>query len=52
MSALLSTRVPKYEDEQGGKGGDESGKLKIDNIVTSATFAKIDSKIILDPTGE
>ncbi|MGD0729246.1 MAG: exosome complex protein Rrp42 [Candidatus Micrarchaeaceae archaeon] len=49
MSALLDTRVPKYEDEKVIRE-ETSGKLKIDNIVTSATFAKIDNKILLDPT--
>ncbi len=48
MSALLNTWVPKYED---GKAVMEERvkKLKIDNIVTSTTFAKIHNKIILDP---
>lgn len=50
MSALLNTRVPKYENEKVIRE-ETSGKLKIDNIVTSTTFAKLDSKIILDPTG-
>lgn len=50
MSALLSTRVPKYEDEKVIRE-ESSGKLKIDNIVTSATFAKLGDKIMLDPTG-
>ena len=42
MSALLNTEVPKYED---GKaiGRSERTKLKINNIVTSTTFAKIGS---------
>ncbi len=50
MSALLNTGIPKYED---GKviREERTSKLKIKNIVTSATFAKIDSRTILDPTG-
>jgi len=49
MSAILDTQVPKVED---GKVIREErvGKLKIDNTVTSCTFAKIGSKIIIDPT--
>ncbi|MCL4373491.1 MAG: RNA-binding protein [Candidatus Marsarchaeota archaeon] len=49
MSALMHTRVPKYED---GKiiREESSGKLKIDNIVTSATFGKIDGHLLLDTT--
>ncbi|MGC8496293.1 MAG: exosome complex protein Rrp42 [Candidatus Micrarchaeia archaeon] len=48
MSALMHTKVPKYED---GKiiREERIKPLKIDNIVTSATFAKINNKIILDP---
>ncbi|MCL4383102.1 MAG: exosome complex protein Rrp42 [Candidatus Marsarchaeota archaeon] len=48
MSALMNTKVPKYED---GKAVMEQRvkKLKVDNIVTSTTFAKINNKIILDP---
>jgi exosome complex component RRP42 len=49
MSALLGTEIPKYED---GKVVREErvGRLKIDNIVTSSTFAKIDGKSLIDPT--
>jgi exosome complex component RRP42 len=49
MSALLSTEVPKYED---GKVVREErvSKLKIDNIITSSTFAKVGGKSLLDPT--
>ncbi|MEM0150027.1 MAG: hypothetical protein QXW10_03975, partial [Candidatus Micrarchaeaceae archaeon] len=49
MSALMHTRVPKYED---GKVIREEAakKLKIDNIVTSATFGKIGGKLLLDTT--
>ncbi len=49
MSALMSTNVPKYED--GAVIREEhKGKLKIDNIVTSTTFAKIGGSIVLDPS--
>lgn len=50
MGALMNTKVPKYEDDKVVRE-ERTKKLQIDNIVTSATFAKIDSKIILDPTG-
>ncbi len=50
MAALVNTKVPEYED---GKVLREKRvkELKIDNIVTSATFAKIDGGILLDPDG-
>jgi exosome complex component RRP42 len=49
MSALMHTKVPKYED--GKIIREERVKpLKIDNIVTSATFAKVNGKIIVDPS--
>jgi exosome complex component RRP42 len=49
MSALLNATMPTYED---GKVVHENRKsrLKIDNIVTSATFAKMDGKMLLDPS--
>ncbi|MGC8669751.1 MAG: exosome complex protein Rrp42 [Candidatus Micrarchaeia archaeon] len=49
MSALMHTKVPKFED---GKiiREEASRKLKIDNIVTSTTFSKIGGKLILDAT--
>lgn len=50
MSALLNTGIPKYEDGDVIRE-ERPTKLKIDNIVTSATFAKIGGRIILDPTG-
>jgi exosome complex component RRP42 len=50
MSALMNTGIPKYEDEKVVRE-DRTKKLQIDNIVTSATFAKIGNKIVLDPTG-
>lgn len=48
MSALLSTKIPKFEN---GKAIMEQRvkNMKIDNIVTSTTFAKLGDKIILDP---
>jgi exosome complex component RRP42 len=50
MSALLNTKVPKYEDGKVVRE-ERTSKLKIKNMVTSATFAKIDGKTILDPSG-
>lgn len=50
MSALLNSVVPKYEDSKVIRE-ERKTKLKIDNIVTSTTFAKIGNKLILDPTG-
>jgi len=49
MSALYKTRMPKYED---GKviRAETAKQLKIDNIITSTTFAKIGSSILIDPT--
>ncbi len=50
-SALLSTRMPKYED---GKiiRGEWSGKLPVSCIPIPCTFAKIADKILLDPNIE
>lgn len=47
MTALMNTKIPKYE---AGKAVREerTKSLKIDNIVTSTTFGKIDSSILLD----
>ncbi len=48
MAALSSTWIPKYEN--GAAVMEERvRKLKVDNIVTATTFAKIGQKIILDP---
>ncbi|MGC8586072.1 MAG: exosome complex protein Rrp42 [Candidatus Micrarchaeia archaeon] len=49
MSALMHTKVPKYED---GKiiREERTRSLKINNVVTSATFSKIGNKLLLDPT--
>jgi exosome complex component RRP42 len=50
MAALHNTRVPKYEDEKVIRE-ESKGKLKINNTVTTATFAKVgNSQILLDPT--
>ncbi len=49
MSALLNTRVPKYEDGKAIRE-ESSGKLKVENITTSTTFAKIMDRCIVDPT--
>jgi exosome complex component RRP42 len=51
MSALLNTTVPGYVDGKVVRE-DRTKKLKIDNIVTSTTFAKIGGKILLDPSLE
>ncbi len=50
MAALMNTRVPKYENEEVIREG-QLPKLKVTGMVTSCTYAKIDDKIILDPTG-
>ena len=50
MSALINTGVPKYEDNKVVRE-ERSNKLKISNIVTSTTFAKINGTTVLDPTG-
>ncbi|MGC8651726.1 MAG: exosome complex protein Rrp42 [Candidatus Micrarchaeia archaeon] len=49
MSALMHTRMPKYED---GKivREESTGNLKIDNVVTSATFGKVNGSMLLDTT--
>lgn len=50
MSALLNTKVPKYEDSKVIRE-DRKAMLKINNTVTSCTFAKIGKEILLDPDG-
>ncbi|MEM3827382.1 MAG: exosome complex protein Rrp42 [Candidatus Micrarchaeaceae archaeon] len=49
MSALLNTKVPAYRD---GKAimNERSTPLKINNVVSSCTFAKIGNTIFLDPS--
>jgi exosome complex component RRP42 len=51
MAALMNTKVPKVENGEAVRT-ERIQKLKIDNIVTSTTFAKIKDKIILDPSGD
>lgn len=49
-TALLSARMPKYENEEVIREG-SLGRLPIANIVTSSTFGTIAGKLILDPSG-
>ncbi len=49
VSALHSTRMPKYEDEKVIREG-RLGMLKVNNTVTSCTYAKIGNKLLLDPS--
>jgi exosome complex component RRP42 len=51
MAALMNAKVPKVENGEAVRT-ERTQKLKIDNIVTSTTFAKIKDKIILDPNGD
>jgi exosome complex component RRP42 len=47
MAALMTTKVPKYEDEKVIR--EERVKdIKLNNIVTSSTFAKIGGHLVLD----
>ena len=48
--ALSTARMPKLEGEEVIREGN-LGKLKVNNIVTSCTFAKIAENIVLDPDG-
>jgi exosome complex component RRP42 len=47
-SALLSARMPKYEDSKVIREGN-LGKLKTKGMVTSCTFGKVGKNILLDP---
>lgn len=47
MSALADTKVPKVENGE-AKREDRSVKLKLNNIVSSCTFGKFNSTIMLD----
>ena len=47
MSALMNTKVPKYEDDKVVRE-ERIKDIKLDNIVTSATFAKIGDHVLLD----
>lgn len=49
-TALSTARMPKYENEKIIREG-SLGRLKISNTVTSCTFAKISSSVVLDPDG-
>ncbi|MCL4380735.1 MAG: exosome complex protein Rrp42 [Candidatus Marsarchaeota archaeon] len=48
MAALSSAWVPKYENDAAVME-ERIRKLKVNNIVTPTTFAKIGQKIVLDP---
>lgn len=50
MAALLNTKMPRYENEAVVREG-EMPKLKVGDIVTSCTYAKLGDKIVIDPTG-
>lgn len=47
MAALMNTKVPEYK-EGAADHGQRDKSLKMDNIVTSATFGKIDGTVLLD----
>ena len=49
MSALLNTRMPKYEDGTVVRTG-SMGALKVNNVISSTTFCKIDGTLLADPT--
>jgi exosome complex component RRP42 len=49
-AALLTTKMPKYENEQVIREGNLA-KLKTNGIATSCTFAKTAGRILLDPNG-
>lgn len=48
MTALMSTKIPKYEE---GKViyNERKDRLKISTVITSTTFVKINDKILIDP---
>ncbi len=48
-AALANTRMPRYEDGKVVRDG-SMPKLKTGNTVTSCTYAKIDNRILLDPS--
>ncbi|MDE1827546.1 MAG: exosome complex protein Rrp42 [Candidatus Micrarchaeota archaeon] len=50
MAALSNTRMPGYEDGKVVREGNLA-KLKVNNVVTSCTFAKVGDKMVLDPNG-
>lgn len=49
-SALLSARMPKYEDKKEVHTGN-LGRLTTGGAATSCTFAKVEGKVLLDPNG-
>jgi len=51
VAALTNTRMPKYEDGNVIREG-KLEKLKVNNIVTSCTYAKVGKTIMLDPDGD
>ncbi|MEM0201091.1 MAG: exosome complex protein Rrp42 [Candidatus Micrarchaeaceae archaeon] len=48
MAALLTCKLPKYEDQKVIR--EAMGKLPTKNITTSCTFVKFSKKLLLDPT--
>ena len=50
VTALNNTKMPKYENGQVVREGNLA-KLKLNNMVTSCTFAKLGNKIMIDPDG-
>ncbi len=50
VAALKDTRMPKYEGGKVVRDG-KLGKLEIQNLCTSCTFAKVAGTTILDPDG-
>jgi exosome complex component RRP42 len=51
MAALMNTKVPAVKDGLAVRT-ERTTPLKINNIVTSTTFAKIKDKLLLDPDGD
>jgi exosome complex component RRP42 len=49
VSSLTNTRMPREENDEVIREG-KLGKVKVNNTVTSCTYAKIGGKIILDPS--
>ncbi len=50
MVALSTAKQPKYEDEKVIRTGNLS-RMKINSLITSCTFAKSGSNILIDPDG-
>lgn len=51
MAALMNAKVPKVENGEAVRT-ERTQALKINNIVTSTTFAKVKDRLILDPNGD